>query len=45
MALFVMAQPRQTLIGVGVVALGLPVSWLVLRGPGRAGDRSTVPSS
>lgn len=43
--LFAMAQPRQTLIGAAVVALGIPVSWLVLRGRGRARESSAVPSS
>ena len=30
LALFVLGQPRQTLLGVLVVALGIPVSWLVV---------------
>jgi APA family basic amino acid/polyamine antiporter len=35
LGLFAMGQPMQTLIGAGVVALGVPVSYLVLR-PARA---------
>jgi APA family basic amino acid/polyamine antiporter len=30
-ALFVIGQPRQTLLGAAVVALGVPASWLVIR--------------
>jgi len=31
LALFVLGQTRQTLIGAAVVALGIPVSWIVVR--------------
>jgi APA family basic amino acid/polyamine antiporter len=31
LALFVLAQPRQTLLGALVVALGVPASWMVVR--------------
>ena len=31
LALFVLGQPRQTLLGALVVALGVPASWLVMR--------------
>jgi basic amino acid/polyamine antiporter, APA family len=31
LALFVVGQPRQTLLGAAVIALGIPVSWLVVR--------------
>ena len=33
LALFVMGQPRQTLLGAVVVALGVPVSFAVIRRP------------
>jgi APA family basic amino acid/polyamine antiporter len=35
LALFLLGQPRQTLLGAAVVALGVPVSWLAIprRGP------------
>lgn len=36
-ALFAMGRPVQTLIGAAVVALGIPVSWLVIRSPRRGG--------
>jgi len=32
-ALFAVARPVQTLIGAAVVALGLPVSWIIIRQP------------
>ena len=31
LALFVVGQPRQTLLGALVVALGIPASWFVVR--------------
>jgi Flp pilus assembly protein protease CpaA len=31
LALFVLGQPRQKLLGALVVALGVPASWLVMR--------------
>jgi APA family basic amino acid/polyamine antiporter len=35
-ALFAVGRPMQTLIGAAVVALGIPVSWVVVKRPGRA---------
>lgn len=35
-ALFAVGRPMQTLIGATVVALGIPVSWVVIKRPGRA---------
>jgi len=34
--LFTVARPTQTLIGGAVIALGIPVSWIVIRRPSRA---------
>lgn len=44
-ALFAAARPMQTLIGAAVVALGVPVSWIVIRRSGRTSASSAVPAS
>ena len=43
LALFVVGQPRQTLLGAVVVALGVPVSWFIL--PHRRPARSRNPGN
>jgi len=43
--LFGFGRPVQTLIGAGVVALGIPVSWFVVRRPGRPPEGSSTPAA
>jgi APA family basic amino acid/polyamine antiporter len=43
--LFAAGQPRQTLVGAAVVALGIPVSFLVLRRDARAPAHAVTPPS
>jgi len=42
--LFALRRPMQTLIGAAVVALGIPVSWFVVKRPRRAVAISTTPA-
>lgn len=44
-ALFALGRPVQTLIGAAVVALGIPVSWFVVRRPHRPAASSTTPAA
>ena len=41
--LFAVGRPVQTLIGTAVVALGVPVSWLVIKRPNRSSQSPTTP--
>jgi APA family basic amino acid/polyamine antiporter len=42
--LFALGRPMQTLIGAAVVALGIPVSWFVVKRPHRTDAISTTPA-
>lgn len=43
--LFTLARPAQTLIGAAVIALGIPVSWIVIPRSRRTGPSSSAPVS